>query len=155
MSLRARVATKCASPASSTRHGFAGRQLSSTEDWRCIASELIEIPEKPLTNDQNQFIIASVWESVAFAEGAGPWSFNGNVSPTELEAAMDSIVQLILDVLDLPGMPVAGGSSRFERGSGNLTREDRAVQDFNEVEMRMVGNLVVTQGDEEHLVIEA
>lgn len=68
---------------------------------------------------------------------------------------MNSILRLIFDVLDLPGKPVAGGSSRFERGSGNMTSEERDVRGFNEVEMRMVGNLIITQGGEEHLVIEA
>lgn len=68
---------------------------------------------------------------------------------------MNSLIRFIADVLDLPGMPVAGGSGRFERGSGVMAREERDVHDFNEVDMRQIGNLIITQGDEEKLVIEA
>lgn len=65
---------------------------------------------------------------------------------------MNSLIRLIFDVLDLP---VAGGSGQRERGSGNLVREERDVHDFNEVELHQIGNLIITQGDEEKLVIEA
>lgn len=68
---------------------------------------------------------------------------------------MNSLIRFIADVLDLPGMSVAGGSGQRERGSGNLVREERDVHDFTEVELHQIGNLIITQGDEEKLVIEA
>lgn len=65
---------------------------------------------------------------------------------------MNSLIRYIVDILN---SPVAGGSGQREQGSGNVVREERDVRDFNEVELRQVGKLIITQGDEEKLVIEA
>jgi hypothetical protein len=44
---------------------------------------------------------------------------------------------------------------RVLRGSGNIISEERDVKDFNKVTLTGVGNLIIEQGDEESLTIEA
>jgi len=41
------------------------------------------------------------------------------------------------------------------RGSGNIETEERDVSGFHKVYLKGIGNLIITQGDEESLVIEA
>jgi len=41
------------------------------------------------------------------------------------------------------------------RGSGDIETEERDVSGFNKVYLEGIGNLIITQGDEESLVIEA
>ncbi len=43
----------------------------------------------------------------------------------------------------------------FVRGSGNVIAEERDVSDFHKVHLSGVGNLIITQGEEESLTIEA
>lgn len=43
----------------------------------------------------------------------------------------------------------------FVRGSGDIETEERDVSGFDEVYLSGVGNLIITQGDEESLTIEA
>lgn len=44
---------------------------------------------------------------------------------------------------------------RVFRGSGNVITEEREVNDFNEVTLTGVGNIIIEQGDKESLTIEA
>jgi len=41
------------------------------------------------------------------------------------------------------------------RGSGDIESEEREVSGFNEIEFTGIGNLIIEQGDEESLVVEA
>ena len=41
------------------------------------------------------------------------------------------------------------------RGSGDIESEEREVSGFNEIEFTGIGNLIIEQGDEETLVVEA
>ena len=43
----------------------------------------------------------------------------------------------------------------FVRGSGDIKTEERDVSDFHKVHLSGVGNLIITQGEEESLIIEA
>src|SRR3972149_9381305 len=43
----------------------------------------------------------------------------------------------------------------FVRGSGDVVTEERDVSDFHKVHLSGVGNLIITQGEEESLTIEA
>jgi hypothetical protein len=43
----------------------------------------------------------------------------------------------------------------FVRGSGNVVTEERDVSDFHKIHLSGVGNLIITQGEEESLTIEA
>ena len=43
----------------------------------------------------------------------------------------------------------------FVRGSGDIKTEEREVSDFHKVHLSGVGNLIITQGEEESLIIEA
>jgi hypothetical protein len=42
----------------------------------------------------------------------------------------------------------------YIRGSGNIVTEERAVSDFDAINMAGYGNVIITQGDEESLTIE-
>jgi hypothetical protein len=46
-------------------------------------------------------------------------------------------------------------SVRYEEGSGVVVEEERSVSGFDRVSFEGIGNLVITQGDEETLTIEA
>ncbi|MDD5621737.1 MAG: DUF2807 domain-containing protein [Actinomycetota bacterium] len=43
----------------------------------------------------------------------------------------------------------------FVRGSGNIATEERDVSDFHKIHLSGIGNLIITQGEEESLTIEA
>jgi len=43
----------------------------------------------------------------------------------------------------------------FVRGSGDIETEERDVSDFHKVHLSGVGNLIITQGEEESLTVEA
>src|SRR3990170_5909134 len=43
----------------------------------------------------------------------------------------------------------------FVRGSGNVVTEERDVSDFHKIHLSGIGNLIITQGEEESLTIEA
>jgi len=43
----------------------------------------------------------------------------------------------------------------FVRGSGNVETEERDVSDFHKIHLSGIGNLIITQGEEESLMIEA
>lgn len=43
----------------------------------------------------------------------------------------------------------------FVRGSGNIVTEERDVSGFHKIQLSGIGNLIITQGEEESLTIEA
>ncbi len=62
--------------------------------------------------------------------------------------ALGSILMgLILSALIISGCGI--------RGSGNVVTKDRAVSDFNRVSLTGPGKVIVTQGDEESLTVQA
>jgi hypothetical protein len=46
-------------------------------------------------------------------------------------------------------------SVRYEEGSGVVVEEERSVSGFNRISFEGIGKLIITQGDEESLLIEA
>jgi hypothetical protein len=61
---------------------------------------------------------------------------------------------LLLSMGAFPDIGCTGGGPAV-RGSGNVVTEDRTVEGFHGVEVRNQGNLTITFGSEESLVIEA
>ena len=55
-----------------------------------------------------------------------------------------------IQITDGSGQPL-----KTLQGSGNIVKEDRPVNDFDQVVLNGIGKLVITQGDSESLVIEA
>lgn len=62
-----------------------------------------------------------------------------------------SLIGLILIVVVI----IAGVAYMTGKGSGNVIEADREVADFNRISLSGMGNLIITQGEEEGLRIEA
>lgn len=63
-------------------------------------------------------------------------------------------VVLILGILSL-FTSACTISVRYEEGSGVVIEEERAVAEFDRISFEGIGRLIITQGEEERLVIEA
>jgi hypothetical protein len=68
-------------------------------------------------------------------------------------------VRVAVDVpaveVDVPDVEVAVDAPDVIRGSGNVVTEDRPVSDFNRVSLIGVGDVIITQGEEESLTVGA
>ncbi|RPI82143.1 MAG: DUF2807 domain-containing protein, partial [Chloroflexi bacterium] len=63
------------------------------------------------------------------------------------------VILLLISLMALTSCNVIGFNR--VRGSGNIVSESREVSDFHAIDMSGTGDLIVTQGDTESLVIEA
>jgi hypothetical protein len=57
--------------------------------------------------------------------------------------------------VDVPDVEVAVDAPDVIRGSGNVVTEDRPVSDFNRVSLTGVGEVIITQGEDESLTVRA
>ena len=70
-----------------------------------------------------------------------------------VEVAVD--VPNVEVAVDVPGVKVAMDVPDVIGGSGNVVTEDRPVSDFNRVSLTGVGEVIITQGEEESLTVRA
>ena len=70
-----------------------------------------------------------------------------------VEVAVD--VPNVEVAVDVPGMKVAVEVPDVIGGSGNVVIEDRPVSNFNRVSLTGVGEVIITQGEEESLTVRA
>lgn len=57
--------------------------------------------------------------------------------------------------LDAPNIGISAGATSTIRGSGNVVAEGRPVRNFDRISLTGVGEVNITQGDEESLTVEA
>jgi hypothetical protein len=70
-----------------------------------------------------------------------------------VEVAVD--VPNVEVAVDVPGVKVAVDVPDVMGGSGNVVTEDRTVSNFNRVSLTGVGEVIITQGEEESLTVRA
>lgn len=72
---------------------------------------------------------------------------------------MKKVVKIVLIIAVISVLAIFAASCKWTiglvRGSGDIETEERDVSDFHKVHLSGVGNLIITQGDEESLIIEA
>ena len=72
---------------------------------------------------------------------------------------MKNIFKMVLIITIISALTIFATSCKWTiglvRGSGDIETEERNVSGFHKVSLEGIGNLIVTQGDEESLVIEA
>ena len=75
------------------------------------------------------------------------------------KSQMRKVVKIALIIAVISVLAVFAASCKWTigmvRGSGDIETEERDVSGFDEVYLSGIGNLIVTQGEEESLVIEA
>lgn len=75
------------------------------------------------------------------------------------KSQMKNVVRIVLIIIVISVLAVFAASCKWTiglvRGSGDIETEERDVSGFDEVYLEGIGNLIITQGDEESLVIEA
>jgi len=75
------------------------------------------------------------------------------------KSQMKKVVKIALIIAVISVLAVFAASCKWTigmvRGSGDIETEERDVSGFDEVYLSGIGNLIITQGEEESLVIEA